>query len=303
MNLSIVQFLDEAKIEYVQNALMSDNTSFKIGGPADFLCLPQKVEQLKSLLKFCRENDVPYFVLGNGSNLLVSDLGIEGIVISLKHFNDISYNPAYEITCGAGIKLSKLCSFALENSLSGLEFAWGIPGTVGGAIYMNAGAYGGEISFVLKECTFIDEEGNVVQADLSSLQLGYRKSIFTDSKKVIISATFKLKNDRKENIRAVMDDLIERRRTKQPLEFPSAGSTFKRPTGHFAGALIEECGLKGTQIGGAQVSEKHAGFVINTGDATCSDVLSLISKIKQEVYLQTSVTLEPEVKAVGRFGI
>ena len=303
MNLSIIEFLEEVKIEFTQNAPMSEFTSFKIGGPADFLCSPQNLEELKLLLKFCRENEISYFVLGNGSNLLVSDLGIEGIVISLKHFNDISYNPAYEISCGAGIKLSKLCSFALENSLSGLEFAWGIPGTVGGAIYMNAGAYGGEISFVLKECTFIDEEGNVVQADLSSLQLDYRKSLFTDSNKVIVSAKFLLKNDRKENIRAVMDDLIDRRRNKQPLEYPSAGSTFKRPTGHYAGALIEECGLKGTQIGGAQVSEKHAGFVINTGNATCSDVLSLISKIKQEVYLQTSVTLEPEVKTIGRFGI
>ena len=303
MNLSIIEFLEEVKIEFTQNAPMSEFTSFKIGGPADFLCSPQNLEELKLLLKFCRENEIPYFVLGNGSNLLVSDLGIEGIVISLKHFNDISYNPAYEISCGAGIKLSKLCSFALENSLSGLEFAWGIPGTVGGAIYMNAGAYGGEISFVLKECTFIDEEGNVVQADLSSLQLDYRKSLFTDSNKVIVNAKFLLKNDRKENIRAVMDDLIDRRRNKQPLEYPSAGSTFKRPTGHYAGALIEECGLKGTQIGGAQVSEKHAGFVINTGNATCSDVLSLISKIKQEVYLQTSVTLEPEVKTIGRFGI
>ena len=303
MNSSILQFLEEVKIEYVQNAPMSEYTSFKIGGPADFLCSPRDINELKTLLRFCRDNEVPYFVLGNGSNLLVSDLGIEGIVISLKHFNEITYIPAYEISYGAGIKLSKLCTFALENSLSGLEFAWGIPGTVGGAIYMNAGAYGGEISFVLQECTFIDEEGNVVQADCSGLQFGYRKSIFTDSNKIIISAKFLLKNDRKENIKAVMDDLIDRRRTKQPLEYPSAGSTFKRPTGFFAGALIEECGLKGEQIGGAQVSEKHAGFVINVGNATCSDVLSLISKIKQDVFMQKSVTLEPEVKAVGRFGV
>ena len=179
MNLSIVQFLDEAKIEYVQNALMSDNTSFKIGGPADFLCLPQKVEQLKSLLKFCRENEVPYFVLGNGSNLLVSDLGIEGIVISLKYFNDINYNPAYEITCGAGIKLSKLCSFALENSLSGLEFAWGIPGTVGGAIYMNAGAYGGEIKDVIVYADHVDQNGETGRFAGEELQMSYRHSAYS----------------------------------------------------------------------------------------------------------------------------
>ncbi len=297
----ILEYLENEKIEYIQSAQMSEYTSFKIGGPADFLCFPDGLPQLKSLLSFCRDKNVPYFILGNGSNLLVSDLGVEGIVISLKHFNEITYHPAFEISCSAGVKLSKLCTFALENSLSGLEFAWGIPGTVGGAIYMNAGAYNGEISSVLKECTFIDEEGNVVQADVSSLQLGYRSSIFSDSSKVIVSAVFRLRNDRKDNIKAVMDDLINRRRTKQPLEYPSAGSTFKRPQGHFAGALIEECGLKGMAVGDAEVSEKHAGFVINKGSATCNDVLSLISKIKQEVFLHKSVTLEPEVKTVGRF--
>ncbi len=303
MDSIIVEYLDKEKIEYSQNVPMSDFTSFKIGGPADFMCFPDGITQLKNLLGFCREHEIPYFVLGNGSNLLVSDLGIDGIVISLKYFNDISYHPAFEISCGAGVKLSKLCAFALENSLSGLEFAWGIPGTVGGAIYMNAGAYNGEISFVLKECTFIDEEGNIVQADVSGLQLGYRSSIFTDSNKVIISARFLLKNERKESIKAVMDDLIDRRRSKQPLEFPSAGSTFKRPAGHFAGALIEECGLKGVSFGGAEVSQKHAGFIINTGNATCNDVLSLIAKIKQEVFLRKSVALEPEVKLVGKFGV
>lgn len=303
MDSIVLEYLEKEKIEYAQNAPMSDYTSFKIGGPADFLCFPDGISQLKNLLGFCRKNSIPYFVLGNGSNLLVSDLGIEGIVISLRNFNEITYNPAFEICCGAGVKLSKLCTFALENALSGLEFAWGIPGTVGGAIYMNAGAYNGEISNVLKECTFIDEEGNVVQADVSSLQLGYRSSIFSDSSKVIVSAKFSLKNERKENIKAVMDDLINRRRSKQPLEFPSAGSTFKRPTGHFAGTLIEECGLKGVGVGGAEVSEKHAGFIINRGEATCSDVLSLISKVKQEVFLQKSVTLEPEVKVVGKFKI
>ncbi len=302
MQDSVLNFLESEKIEYIQNAPMSEYTTFKIGGPADFLCMPSCLSQLKALLSFCRIGEIPYFILGNGSNLLVSDLGISGVVISLKYFNEIVYEPAFEIVCGAGVKLSKLCTFALENSLSGLEFAWGIPGTVGGAVYMNAGAYNGEISNVLEECTFIDEEGNVVRADVSSLDLGYRKSIFTDTNKVIISTRFKLKNERKENIKAVMEDLINRRKSKQPLEFPSAGSTFKRPVGYFAGALIEECGLKGESVGDAMVSEKHAGFVVNKGNATCHDVMQLISKIKQEVFLQKSVELEPEVKIIGKLG-
>ena len=297
---AIEKALSEMHIIFRKKESMAEHTTFKIGGPADFICEPDSVSSLKDLLAFCRKNSVPYFVLGNGSNLLVSDNGIEGIVISLKRFENVTLENAFDIRCDAGVRLSHLCSVALQNELSGLEFAWGIPGTVGGAIYMNAGAYNSEISAVLKECTYIDESGNTVQADVSGLDFGYRKSIFSDSEKVIINAVFRLTHENRDIIQSRMDDLLRRRKEKQPLEYPSAGSTFKRPTGHFAGALIEKSGLKGTSVGGAEVSEKHAGFIINKGNATCRDVLSLISKVKEEVFLKESVVLEPEVKTVGR---
>ncbi len=300
MNTAFAQFLDESKIEYSTNEPMSAHTTFHIGGPADFMCYPKSVDEIKSIVNWCNKNDFKYFVLGNGSNLLVSDSGIDGAVIVLSKFSDIKLASAIEIECGAGNKLSKLCSFALENSLSGAEFAWGIPGTVGGAIYMNAGAYGSEICNIITECTYIDEEGQLVTADVSALELGYRRSLFTDKSCVIISAKFKLKPEKTDVIKAQMDDLIERRKSKQPLEYASAGSTFKRPAGYFAAALIEECGLKGESVGDAEVSTKHSGFIVNKGNATCSDVLSLIKKVTGEVYLQKSVSLEPEVKIIGR---
>lgn len=300
MNTAFAQFLDENKIEYVIDELMSAHTTFRIGGPADFMCYPKTTDEIKAIVNWCSKNEFKYFILGNGSNLLVSDNGLDGAVIVLSNFSDIKLISAIEIECGAGIKLSKLCSFALENSLSGAEFAWGIPGTVGGAIYMNAGAYGSEICNIITECTYIDEEGQLVTADVSALNLGYRSSLFSNKNCVIISAKFKLKPEKTDIIKAQMDDLIERRKSKQPLEYPSAGSTFKRPTGYFAAALIEECGLKGESVGDAEVSTKHSGFIINKGNATCSDVISLMKKVAQEVYLQKSVNLEPEVKIIGR---
>ena len=299
-NTDLSEFLKAKGVPFFENAPLAPLTTFKIGGNADVLCEPQELSQLKALLSFLRDNKIPYFILGNGSNILVSDKGVAGAVISLKNFNKIEAASSLEITCEAGQRLSKLCFFALEQNLSGLENLWGIPGSVGGAVYMNAGAYGSEISDVLKECTFIDETGQVVQADVSSLKLQYRSSIFTGTNKVILSAKFHLKPERHENIKETMDDLMNRRREKQPLEYPSAGSTFKRPQGYYAGALIEECGLKGACVGGAEVSEKHAGFIINKGGATSHDVLSLIEKCKREVFLQKSVTLEPEVKFIGR---
>lgn len=300
MNIAFAQFLENNKIEYCTDAPMSAHTTFRIGGPADFMCFPKTVDEIKGIVNWCTKNNFNYFVLGNGSNLLVSDSGIEGAVIVLSHFSDIKLISALEIECGAGIKLSKLCSFALENSLSGAEFAWGIPGTVGGAVYMNAGAYGSEICNIITECTYIDEEGQLVSADASSLNLGYRSSMFSDKNSVIISAKFKLKPEKNAVIKAQMDDLIERRKSKQPLEYASAGSTFKRPVGYFAAALIEECGLKGESVGDAEVSTKHSGFIINKGNASCNDVLALIKRVSQEVYLQKSVNLEPEVKIIGR---
>ncbi len=292
--------LNERNINFRENEIMANHTTFKIGGSADFFVEPKNIDEIKLVLNLCKKHEIPYFVLGNGSNLLVSDLGIEGAVISLTELNEVKLDNAIEITAFAGAKLSKLCLTALENQLSGFEFAWGIPGTVGGAVYMNAGAYGSDISAVIKECTYIDENGNVVQADVSSLQLGYRKSIFSETDKIIISAKFRLSPERRENIKAQMDELLSRRREKQPLEYASAGSTFKRPTGNFAGALIEKCNLKGATVGGAQVSEKHAGFVINIGGATCHDVILLMEKIKETVFLETSIMLEPEVKVIGK---
>ncbi len=300
MNSAFKQFLIDNDIEFNTDVKMSDYTTFRIGGNADFICYPKTISEIKILVAWCAKNNFEYFVLGNGSNLLVSDSGINGAVIYLSHFKDIKLTSALEIECGAGVKLSKVCSFALENGLSGLEFAWGIPGTIGGAIYMNAGAYGSEICNVITECTYIDEEGQLVTADVSALELGYRSSVFSNKNCVILSAKFLLKPEKTEIIKAQMDDLIERRKSKQPLEYASAGSTFKRPVGYYAAALIDECGLKGASVGDAEVSTKHAGFIINKGNASCNDVLSLIKKVKQEVYMQKSVVLEPEVKIIGR---
>ncbi|MBR5473006.1 MAG: UDP-N-acetylmuramate dehydrogenase [Clostridia bacterium] len=291
--------LDELTIEYIKNEPMSRRTTFKIGGNADVLVKIKSNEQLKQVLSLAKSFDIPYFVLGKGSNLLVSDNGIEGIVISLDGLDDIKIN-GNSILCGAGTSLRALCIAAQKASLSGLEFAYGIPGTVGGALYMNAGAYGGEMSQVVVSATAIDKDGNEVILSLPDMQLGYRISVFKNSGLIITGATFELKEGDANEIKAAMDDFFARRRDKQPLEYPSAGSTFKRPEGYFAGALIEQNNLKGVSVGGAEVSEKHAGFVINKGGATCRDVLSLIAKVQQVVKSADGVDLEPEVIFVGR---
>ncbi len=291
--------LDEYKIEYVLNEPMSRHTTFKIGGDADILVKVKSICELKCIISLAKEFDVPYFILGKGSNILVSDKGIEGLVISLDGINEIKIN-SDTIVCGAGVSLRTLCLAAQKASLSGLEFAYGIPGTVGGALYMNAGAYGGEMSQVVISATALDNQGNEIEFSLADMRLGYRTSTFKNTNLIITSVTMKLNSGNPEEIKAAMDDFFSRRRQKQPLEFPSAGSTFKRPEGYFAGALIEQNNLKGVSVGGAQVSEKHAGFVINTGDATCNDVLDLIKKIKDTVKLADGVDLEPEVIFVGR---
>ena len=291
----------ELKCALRENEAMSEHTSFSIGGPADLFLEPANEETLSQLVIACKKWEIPYFILGNGSNLLVSDLGIEGAVIHIGGgFSDTALIGSTEIECGAGAKLSRLCSLALANSLSGLEFAWGIPGSAGGAAYMNAGAYGGEMKDVLISCRHIDENGVVGEKSGEELALGYRSSAYTGTNDIIISLRLRLTPGNPEDIRATMDDLLGRRKDKQPLDSPSAGSVFKRPAGNFAGTLIEQCGLKGFSIGGAQVSTKHAGFIINTGGATCHDVKSLIEHIKNEVFLRTSIKLETEIKAVGR---
>ena len=248
-----------------------------------------------------KDEDVPIFILGNGTNLLVSDFGIEGAVIHINGgMDEIKLTSAFDIECEAGVKLSKLCNFALENSLSGLEFAWGIPGSAGGAAYMNAGAYDSKMSEIITSAEHISLDGIEGRFEGDELEFGYRKSVYHNNKNVITLINLKLSPGRQDNIMKKMEELITIRKSKQPLEFPSAGSVFKRPTGNFAGTLIEECGLKGRSVKGAMVSEKHAGFIINTGGATCSDVRQLIEIIKEEVFLNKSIKLETEIKPVGR---
>lgn len=291
--------LNEYKIEYILNEPMHRHTTFKIGGNADVLVKIKSQDQLKTVLTLTKEFDVPYFILGKGSNLLVSDKGIEGMVISLDGLDSVQID-GETIVCGAGASLRGLCIAAQKASLSGLEFAYGIPGTVGGALYMNAGAYGGEMSQVVVSAKALDCNGDQVELTLSDMNLGYRTSTFKNTNLIITEVTFKLKKGDKKGIKMAMDDFFSRRRDKQPLDFPSAGSTFKRPEGYFAGALIEQNNLKGASVGGAQVSEKHAGFIINTGKATCDDVLLLIKKVQDTVKKSECVDLEPEVIFVGR---
>ncbi len=282
-------------ISFIENEPLSRHTSFKIGGEAELFLNIDNVEQLKAVLKACDDNDIPMFVLGKGSNLLISDDGMKGVVLTLDgDFKDISIKEN-KITCGAGVNLAKLCTFALSESLSGLEFAYGIPGSVGGAAYMNAGAYGGEMKDVITSVTHITRQGEVKTLLASQLDLSYRHSVYKTTDDIILFVTFELKSDIEADIKARMDEFMTRRKTKQPLEFPSAGSVFKRPEGNYAGTLIEKCGLKGKTIGGAQVSEKHAGFIINIGGATCNDVLELVKFVQDTVEKETGYFLEREI--------
>lgn len=281
-------------------APMSRYTSFKTGGNASLLIVPQNIDSVGKLIGFCKNKGIKPFILGNGSNVLVTDGGIDTVVIKLGlPLSDIELIDETTVRCSAGTQLKAVCMFALEHSLSGLEFAYGIPGTLGGAVYMNAGAYGGEMKDVVVSCTHFDEEGKLGTLCGDKLNLGYRRSAYSDNGFTVISADLKLRKGDPAEIKAAMDDKMRRRKEKQPLEFPSAGSTFKRPEGYFAGALIEDCGLKGYSVGGAQVSEKHAGFVINRGGASSSDILQLIKHIQDTVYEKHGVLLEPEVKIIG----
>ncbi len=296
---SFEEFLTSQNIGYKMDEPMREHTSFKIGGPADIFVIPENEAQLTECIGFVKKNAIPYFVIGKGSNLLVSDKGIEGAVISLNELNTIKVE-GNTITAGAGASLAAVCIAAHKNCLSGLEFAFGIPGGVGGALYMNAGAYGGEMSHVVSSARYITASGEIGELALSEMALGYRTSIFKNSNMIITSVSFSLEVGDSAEIKAKMDDFMERRRSKQPLEYPSAGSTFKRPEGYFAGALIEKNGLKGAYEGGAMVSEKHAGFVINYSDATAEDVKQLMKRVQDTVYKADGVSLEPEVIFVGR---
>ncbi len=298
--VDLKSFLTDNKISFRENEPMKRHTTFKTGGNADFWVTPETIDQIKSICLFCKENSIPLTVFGKGSNVLVSDSGIDGVVLSTAMLDKMELIGSTTISCEAGAVLTNLCLFALENSLSGLEFAYGIPGSVGGAVYMNAGAYGGEIKDCIISATVLTPEGEIKIIPKEEMQLSYRTSIFKLNKCVVLSAEFSLKNADAQEIKSKMDDFLTRRRSKQPLEFGSAGSTFKRPEGYFAGALIEGANLKGYSIGGAQVSEKHAGFVINKGDAKTGDVLALIKHIQNTVLEKSGVMLEPEVIFIGR---
>lgn len=295
----IIKAATDFGCNFVENADMAKYTTFRIGGPAKLLVEPNSVDALSEILKACKAEGVKPIVLGNGSNVLVRDEGIDGVVIVMgEAFSKIEYAGNDLVKVQAGAKLVNLCRFALEYSLGGLEFAFGIPGTVGGAAFMNAGAYGGEMKDVVWVVNHMDMDGSRGSFQGDGLEFSYRHSAYVDSDLIITSVIFHLEQENPDAIKNKMDDVQRRRKAKQPLEYPSAGSTFKRPEGYFAAALIDECGMKGYTVGGAQVSEKHAGFVINVGGATSSDVLNLMSDVQKKVKEEKGVDLEPEVRII-----
>lgn len=302
MELHTIQALKEglaaAGISYREQEPLAAHTTFKIGGPAAVFIQPAQEDQLCSAIALCRELSVPYYVLGNGSNTLFGDKGWNGAVICLAGLRDEVHQEGDNLWAPAGMPLNMLCMAALRASLTGLEFAYGIPGTVGGAVYMNAGAYGGEIKDVLVSVRHLNAQGEIVETPASELDLGYRHSIFEDNGDCILSAQVRLAPGDAQKISEQMNDLMGRRRDKQPLDKPSAGSTFKRPAGAFAGALIDQCGLRGYRHGGAAISEKHCGFVVNLGGATCADVLALCQEVQTIVKEKTGFTLEKEIRVV-----
>lgn len=280
---------------------MSRHTTFRIGGSADYFVKPGNADEVAAVIAVCREYNIPYFILGNGSNLLVSDDGYRGMIINIMDNMDSVTVDGRIITAQAGAMLVRVSMMARDNALTGLEFASGIPGTIGGAVYMNAGAYGGEMKNVVKTVRAIDEYGRIYELDSEKMDFSYRHSIVEERKLIVLEVTLELEHGSREAIDDRMKELAEARRSKQPLEYPSAGSTFKRPEGYFAGKLIMDAGLRGYSVGGAQVAEKHCGFVINKGGATASDVVELIRDVQHDVDDKFGVTLEPEVKMLGEF--
>lgn len=280
---------------------MKAHTTFRVGGPADYFVIPENAEEVAAVAALCKEQEVPYYIEGNGSNLLVGDKGVRGVVIQIFKAMSGIVVEGCEITAQAGASLAQIANAALANSLTGFEFAAGIPGTLGGAVVMNAGAYGGAMKDVLISAKVLTAEGEVLELPAAELELGYRTSIISRKNYIVLEAKIALQKGNAEEIKAYMNELRGRRMEKQPLEYPSAGSTFKRPEGYFAGKLIQDAGLKGFTVGGAQVSEKHSGFVINKGDATAADIVSLMEQVTELVKKDSGVTLEPEVKRIGEF--
>ena len=278
---------------------MSRHTTFRVGGPADFFVTPKAKEELRDVVRICKEAGMPYYIIGNGSNLLVSDAGYRGVIVQIyKEMNEVKVEGDL-VKAQAGALLSGIAAKALGAELSGFEFASGIPGTIGGACVMNAGAYGGEMKDVLESVTVLTGEGKIIELGRNELELGYRTSVIAKKGYIVLGAVLKLERGDGEKIKTYMDELKEKRVTKQPLEYPSAGSTFKRPEGYFAGKLIEDAGLRGFQVGGAQVSEKHCGFVINRDHATAADIMELMRQVQIRVKENSGVDLEPEVKRLG----
>ena len=295
--MTLLQQLSGAGIPLLPQEPMSRRTTFGIGGPA-LLIRPQNREQLQTAVALCRGAGQPPFILGRGSNLLVSDAGIARPVIQLGEGLSTVVRQGDTLRCGAGAALISVCLQAARAGLSGLEWAYGIPGSLGGGVYMNAGAYGGEMKDVVAEVTYLDENGDFCTASGDALQFGYRHSVFQQRECCIVEAVLALAPGRESEIRAAMEDYMNRRREKQPLEYGSAGSTFKRPAGNYASALVDRCGLKGLAVGGAEVSQKHAGFIINRGGATAAEVLQLIAEVQRTVREKTGYELECEVKYV-----
>lgn len=300
--------MDRFKLETVlraENILidepMSRHTTFRVGGPASFYVLPENPEQIEGVIRLCREEGTPYYLIGNGSNLLVGDRGYDGVIIQIfRNMNEI-FVEGNIIRVQAGALLSAIAAQAMENSLGGFEFASGIPGTFGGAVVMNAGAYGGEMKQVLKEVRVLTEDGMILTLSVDELELGYRTSIIAKNGYIVLDGIIELEKGNKDDIKSRMDELKEKRIMKQPLEYPSAGSTFKRPEGYFAGKLIDDAGLRGFRVGGAQVSEKHCGFVINRDNATAADIVELMRRVQEKVKDAFGVELEAEVKRIGEF--
>ncbi|MBU5488316.1 UDP-N-acetylmuramate dehydrogenase [Clostridium sp. MSJ-8] len=280
------------------NEPMKNHISFKVGGPADILLEPSNDMQVIKTIKICRDNNVPYMIIGNGSNLLVKDGGIRGVVIKLSGLNSVNVDKNY-ITAGAGVVLKEVSDVALDNSLTGFEFASGIPGSVGGAVFMNAGAYDGEMKNIINSVTALDKNDNIITLPKEKLEFGYRTSNIKTEGYIVLSAQFELQLGDKDKINNRIEELTQKRVEKQPLEYASAGSTFKRPEGYFAGKLIQDAGLKGFSVGDAEVSQKHSGFVINTGNATAQDVLDVIKHVQDEVKNQFGVELKTEVRIIG----
>ena len=293
------QALSAAGIAYKENEPLCAHCTFRIGGPADLFVLPENEEQLCAAIRLAKEAGVKSYLLGNGSNILFADEGFSGVVIDVSALDAEIAVEDTVLTAGAGVRLAALCKAALKHGLSGLEFAYGIPGTVGGAVYMNAGAYGGEMKDVLASVRYLTGEGEIVESPAEQLDLRYRHSIFEENGGCILSAKFHLARGNAADIRSRMNELMARRKDKQPLDKPSAGSTFKRPVGAFAAALIDQCGLRGYRHGGAAVSEKHCGFVVNLGGATCADVLALCDEVRAIVKEKTGYDLEKEIRVVA----